>query len=440
VVELAHEAILTEWGSLRSWLDEDRQTADRVQEVIRGATEWNSNGRDETYLFRSGRLAEALGAAQGNMLGPIEAEFLAAGVQLQRQERDQRRRQRIILGVVATLLIAAVAGLLIFRQRITPLWDSLYDTQEVTSLAGNGVELFFGTVNGCVGTLTPRSTGQIVGCPAGSSGSENGPSPAIDRLVNDPAQSQRLYAAVRWDTLYASEDRGQTWSALSAELPPGYYRDLTVRDGRLAILVFPGDPSSANVNRRELHFSADSGQSWTLVDTACAVAEGSVAPPAMVNAVYISQDGDLLVGGAGGLYRVTLEGNACPHWETLLPLNMVSRIVEVADGLLLVNLQTAGDVQSELYFWRPDSPAEKLITLDDEILFVSESRARPLGAPIVTLAADGQIYLVSDGQGAELDGGLGPANDILLSENRDHRLQLLLAHKKGLFSYRQTID
>ena len=434
MVELAHEAILTEWGSLRGWLDEDRQTATRVQKVIRGATDWNSNGRDKTYLFRGSRLVEALDATQSDILGPVEAEFLAVSVQRQRKERAT-------LGVIIMLLVAAIAGLFIFLTHLSLPWDSLYGEDEVISLAGNGEKLFFGTVNGCVGTLSTPGTGQIVGCAADGSGSDDGPSPAIDRMVIDPLQPQRLYAAVRWDTLYASEDEGRTWRTLSAGIPPGYYRDLDARDGHLALLVIPGtDSSSIDINRREILLSGDAGQSWTPVDAACEVTGGSVARPTMVNAVHIGLTGDLLVGGAGGLYRVRPEGNTCPRWETLLPLNMVSRIVEVAGGLLLVNLQTDGDVQSELYLWRPDSPVEKLATLDDEILYVSGIVSHQSDEPIITMAADGQINVVSGGQVAELDSGMGLANDILLFEDSTRRLQLLLAHEDGLLSYRQPID
>ena len=58
-VEVAHEALIQRWNTLRSWLDEDRDALRVQRRLTEAAKEWDENERDESYLFEGARLAEA---------------------------------------------------------------------------------------------------------------------------------------------------------------------------------------------------------------------------------------------------------------------------------------------------------------------------------------------------------------------------------------------
>ena len=57
-VEVAHEAIIREWALLRSWLDESRDDIRQQRLLAAAAQEWETAGRDRSYLLTGSRLAQ----------------------------------------------------------------------------------------------------------------------------------------------------------------------------------------------------------------------------------------------------------------------------------------------------------------------------------------------------------------------------------------------
>jgi WD40 repeat protein/DNA-binding SARP family transcriptional activator len=123
-VEVAHEALLREWGRLGDWLDESRADV-RLQRLLAGAAaEWTAAGRDPGFLLRGSRLEQFAGwaAETGLALAGEERAFLeaslaerdarqAAEAERQARERGLERRSlqrlRIIVGV---LVVASAIG------------------------------------------------------------------------------------------------------------------------------------------------------------------------------------------------------------------------------------------------------------------------------------------------------------------------------------------
>ena len=56
-VEVAHEALLKEWGRLKGWLDESRADVRLQRLLASSAVEWWTEGRDPSFLLRGVRLA-----------------------------------------------------------------------------------------------------------------------------------------------------------------------------------------------------------------------------------------------------------------------------------------------------------------------------------------------------------------------------------------------
>jgi WD40 repeat protein len=115
-VDVSHEALIRGWPRLRGWIDEDRvglRTHRRLTETVR---EWKENNRDEGYLYRGARLAEAEEWAEvyaGDM-NPLEREFLETSVEAREAERiaARQRVQRVIAGLVTGLVI--ISALAVF--------------------------------------------------------------------------------------------------------------------------------------------------------------------------------------------------------------------------------------------------------------------------------------------------------------------------------------
>jgi WD40 repeat protein/transcriptional regulator with XRE-family HTH domain len=63
--EITHEALLTAWPQLRSWIDEGRAELAIARRITEAAQLWQGSGRDDADLLRGGRLAMARGWAAG---------------------------------------------------------------------------------------------------------------------------------------------------------------------------------------------------------------------------------------------------------------------------------------------------------------------------------------------------------------------------------------
>ncbi|MGD2078656.1 MAG: protein kinase, partial [Chloroflexota bacterium] len=95
-VEVAHEALLREWGRYRSWLDESRDDIRLQQRLARAAEEWLAADKDESYLLRGARLAQFEGwsEAGGVAVTAEESDFLATSIDARRARQADEERRR----------------------------------------------------------------------------------------------------------------------------------------------------------------------------------------------------------------------------------------------------------------------------------------------------------------------------------------------------------
>jgi WD40 repeat protein/DNA-binding SARP family transcriptional activator len=127
--EVAHEALIREWPTLRQWLDEDRVGIRIHQHLAEAARGWEELGRDPGELYRGSRLAQAQEWARehADRLNEQERAFLDFSQaqereqEAEREARQQReveaaqrlaaaeRRRRNVLQALAAVLILATA-------------------------------------------------------------------------------------------------------------------------------------------------------------------------------------------------------------------------------------------------------------------------------------------------------------------------------------------
>jgi WD40 repeat protein len=117
-VDLAHEALITAWPRLRSWIEEDRERLHVHRRLTEAARAWHDLGRDPGALYRGSRLATAeeyfTGDGRAEDLTDLERSFLAAGSAGRVRER---RRLRGLVGALSLLLaLAVLAGAVAWQQ------------------------------------------------------------------------------------------------------------------------------------------------------------------------------------------------------------------------------------------------------------------------------------------------------------------------------------
>ncbi|MCO6451478.1 MAG: PQQ-binding-like beta-propeller repeat protein [Caldilineales bacterium] len=95
-VDVAHEALIREWPTLRGWLEEDREGLRLHRHLTEASQEWDEQGRDPGGLYRGARLAQAMewAAAHPDDLNALEQAFLDASQALAEKKAREREAQR----------------------------------------------------------------------------------------------------------------------------------------------------------------------------------------------------------------------------------------------------------------------------------------------------------------------------------------------------------
>ena len=129
--EIAHEALIREWGRLREWLRESREALRIQRRLMAAAGEWMQSGRDAGFLATGARLTqfEALAGDGELALTQDEREYVTQSVkareaaeqaeherqahelelaqQSARSQRQSANRLRYLVAALAIFLVAA---------------------------------------------------------------------------------------------------------------------------------------------------------------------------------------------------------------------------------------------------------------------------------------------------------------------------------------------
>jgi WD40 repeat protein len=115
-VDLAHEALIAAWPTMRHWIELDRQALRVQRQLSDDAGEWQALGRDPSALYRGVRLAAGQEWASEHPDEPnvLERAFLDASREQEASELEaaQRtnRRLRVLLRSLGALLVVVVAA------------------------------------------------------------------------------------------------------------------------------------------------------------------------------------------------------------------------------------------------------------------------------------------------------------------------------------------
>jgi WD40 repeat protein/transcriptional regulator with XRE-family HTH domain len=114
-VEITHEALITAWPRLRSWIDGDRAGITTHRQLTEAARDWRENNYDSAALYRGGRLVAArewaADPAHRANLNVLEQEYLNASIEQHDAERlAERRRTRRLRQLLAVLVVLVVVA------------------------------------------------------------------------------------------------------------------------------------------------------------------------------------------------------------------------------------------------------------------------------------------------------------------------------------------
>ena len=120
-VEVAHEALLREWPTLRGWVDSRRESLVLQRRFQVALGEWDESDRNPSNLLVGGKLSqyEDWGAGEDITLTTAERGFLEASIGRATADAADRRarRRRIMAGFAGAAVVALLLAGVAFLQR-----------------------------------------------------------------------------------------------------------------------------------------------------------------------------------------------------------------------------------------------------------------------------------------------------------------------------------
>lgn len=126
-VEVAHEALLSEWTRLKGWIDDAREDLRRYASLAVAADEWTRSGNDPDYLWKGRRLRdyEQWAATATIQLTQTDRAFLEESIAGQTLEEEQahvieRRDRRRSWGLVAAMSTLGIVAIVVAASWLAP--------------------------------------------------------------------------------------------------------------------------------------------------------------------------------------------------------------------------------------------------------------------------------------------------------------------------------
>ncbi|BBJ22434.1 nSTAND1 domain-containing NTPase [Candidatus Nitrotoga sp. AM1P] len=114
VVEVAHEALLRQWGMLERWLREFAEALSASELIRRSAHDWLRGDLDKVFLVHTAHRLDAAEAmfSDKRLAGrfePVDGQYLAACRQRDKRELEERENQLRELSMQTSLLLTSAA-------------------------------------------------------------------------------------------------------------------------------------------------------------------------------------------------------------------------------------------------------------------------------------------------------------------------------------------
>ncbi len=109
MIEVAHEALIRNWGQLKEWLKECREALRKKRKIEQAADEWKYQKKSKDYLLQGRALRDARefmqAATKETALSSLATEFVKAGVRKQRADLIKSGMFVAIFPSIGTLVL-----------------------------------------------------------------------------------------------------------------------------------------------------------------------------------------------------------------------------------------------------------------------------------------------------------------------------------------------
>ncbi|TDV53781.1 WD40 repeat domain-containing protein [Actinophytocola oryzae] len=390
-VELAHDAMLTAWPRLRSWIDDHRDAVRAHRKISEAARIWVESERDPSALASGGRLA--LMKAHTSVLSgvlrlsQVEKDFLrhsdAQAWQAARAARRRTVRQRVlvassVVAVVVAALFAAVADEArtdadaardtALSQRIAATVQSLRLTDPALAAQLAVVGYRTASTSDTRSTLLETSSDPVPARYLGAASTALAASPHGGPIAVSDATNGSV-------TLFTQSRHGLTRAGAITSMPAGIDRSVSSAPKVYALALSPND---------ELLAVGDSTSTvtlWDVSDPRHPARLGSVGGAGPVERVAIDPTGaELAVAGADRVKRWAVEDPRVPR--ELPSVRSPARVRSLEYSPLGGQLAFGTD-RGTAHVWSLAGTPVELAAL--------ATRDRP--APMVSYAPDGQLLV-----------------------------------------------
>ncbi len=396
-VEIAHEALIREWGRLREWLANAREEIRLQRQLNTAAKDWHNARQDDSFLLRGARLDIFSGWAIDTTLAmtPHERNYLSASsaahereqqAEAERQAQEtrlQRRSQTFLRGLVIVMGMAVVIASLLSLAAIgerNRADAALVGEQEARTVIEENV-------------LSLRELALVNGAQAAYASNDLDTARALSLVANmgenPSSQSQRLLADAAYapGTLSVIGDDRYLYDWNAATLSP---------DGRTLITM------SYSENRELVVWDLVSGKVTGIFPTTPNEPLSSIAFRPTTEA----QDWQLLTSSENGTMTLWDYTRQQPL-RTFEGESFVWAVVFSPDGEYLAS----GYDDGSLRLWDADS-GDLLQTLNNHVMPIMALSFSPDGARLLSASQDGIVMLWDTATGQMLDqfdSGLQPS-------------------------------
>ncbi len=367
--EVAHEALIREWPTLRRWLEEDRDALRLHRHLTLASEGWAQQGRDPGELYRGARLAQALewAAVHSNDLNSLEREFLGTAQALSEQEAAEREaRHQQELAAARQLAQVQSRSAQQLRRRAVVLTGAL-----VLVFLMAGASLWLGE-RARQAALSAQAVGRVAV-------SRELAAAAVSNLDIDPERSilLALEAASVTHTLEAEDALHRAIQASRVQLTLSGHGDWVNRvayspDGtRLATTSDDGTAKVWSMATGQELFTVTGHEAWVM---------GVAFSPDGTRLATTGAQGQVIVSDAGSGQRLLeLSGRSGPVWG-------------VAFSPDSSRLATSGANTMEAYIWDAVT-GQQLITLTGHTDAIWNIAFSPDGKRLATGSFDGTARL-----------------------------------------------
>ena len=130
-VEVVHETLIREWGTLRQWINENREKLIQKRKIETAAIEWRDRNKLKGYLLQGRQLQDALAFKEKQNISLALSDLAIYFIQQSANNQRNKRFQLIGFIFIPIVFLAVFSGFILERNmRIERYWNTIEAAEE----------------------------------------------------------------------------------------------------------------------------------------------------------------------------------------------------------------------------------------------------------------------------------------------------------------------